>query len=171
MLRRQQGRPEESRAEYETTLSLDPNNPTALLQMGHALAGLGRPEAALPYYEKALRIVGPSYHNVYFYYYGLGACHVLLGHLDEAIDLLNKAKTANAHFFWVHMYLAVAYGLRGDIDDAHAALADMMQNSPRYRTLAELRKSPGLRMSDPAIASLMEQTVFTGLRRAGMPEE
>jgi adenylate cyclase len=170
MLRRQQGRIEESRAEYETTLSLDPNNATATMQMGYALV-VSRPEAALPYFQKALRLVGPSYHNVYFYYYGLGSCHVLLGHLDEGIELLNKAKTANARFFWVHLYLAAAYGLRGDIDEARAALADMMQNSPRYRTVAELRKLPGARMSDPATASLWERTVLTGLRRAGMPEE
>jgi tetratricopeptide (TPR) repeat protein len=69
------------------------------------------------------------------YYSGLGACHLLLGHLDEAIDLLRKALTANHRLWFVHLWLAGALGLRGDLAEARAALAEAIKLKPDIDSL------------------------------------
>jgi adenylate cyclase len=49
MLRRSQSRLVESRMEFETAIALDRNNARAYYNLGHTLALLGQPEAALPH--------------------------------------------------------------------------------------------------------------------------
>jgi Tfp pilus assembly protein PilF len=49
MLRRSQSRLVESRMEFETAIALDRNNARAYFNLGHTLALLGQPEAALPH--------------------------------------------------------------------------------------------------------------------------
>jgi predicted Zn-dependent protease len=56
-------------------------------------------------------------------YWALATCHLLLGRVDQAIDLLQTARAANPRLWVPYLYLAGAYGLKGDIDKAKAALA------------------------------------------------
>ena len=56
MLRRSQSRLVESRMEFETAIALDRNNARAYFNLGHTLALLAQPEAAIPHIEKAIRL-------------------------------------------------------------------------------------------------------------------
>ena len=56
LLRRLQGRAEQSLSEWETAIALDRNNISALRQFGVTLMHLGRPEEAIPIIEKGIRL-------------------------------------------------------------------------------------------------------------------
>jgi adenylate cyclase len=169
LLRQRQNRLTESRVEWEAAIALDRNNSWAYSELGVTLLYLGQPEAAIPYIEKAMRL-NPSYPNIARYYWGLGACQLLLGHVDEAIELLRKARAANPRLYFIHLWLAGALGLRGDLDEARTALAEVVRIKPELISLAQIRiHYPWI--TNPRHLALREQTVDVGLRKAGMPEE
>jgi class 3 adenylate cyclase/TolB-like protein/Tfp pilus assembly protein PilF len=167
-LRRIQDRLVESQIELEKAVALDRNNPQAILQSGITLLYLGQPEAALPYFEKFLQI-NPQFQNLFFIYYWLGHSHLLLGHADEAIVFLRKGVSANPRQIGIHLLLAAALGLRGDVDEARAALAEFLKLKPEWNSLARLPDLPY--MHHPQFVALREKTIATGLRRAGLPDE
>jgi tetratricopeptide (TPR) repeat protein len=96
-------------------------------------------------------------------------CHLLLGRVDEAIDLLRKARAENPRFWFIHFWLAGALGLNGDLDEARTALAESLRLKPEMNSVARCRAVPG--KENPRFLALMEKTVYAGLRLAGMPEE
>ena len=69
--------------------TLDRNNTAAILQLGVTLLYLGQPEMALPNIEKALHL-NPRYQNVFYYYFWLAFCHLLMAHTDEAIEFFRR---------------------------------------------------------------------------------
>jgi adenylate cyclase len=99
----------------------------------------------------------------------LGRCHLFLGHVDEAIDLLRKARATSPRYYFVHLHLAAALGLRGDLSEARAALAEGVKLKPERNSLARLRAS--VTSNNPEYLRLREKTIEVGLRRAGMPDE
>jgi hypothetical protein len=101
--------------------------------------------------------------------YGLGRCHLLLGHLDQAIELFHQVRAAWPRYWDVQMWLAGAFGLKGDLDAAHAELAEARRLDPEIDSLARWRNFEGV--ATPEYWSLCEQTVNVGLRRAGFAEE
>ncbi len=165
-LRRLQNRLIESKNELEKAIALDQNNATAIRQLGITLLFLGQPEAALSHLEYALRL-DPLVQNVWFAYFWLGDCQLLLGHADQAIDFLIKSRDANPRAF--PLLLAAALGLRGDIDQAKDALAESLKLNPKLNSFAQLAKLPNWNAS-PQYAALREKTFDVGLRRAGFPE-
>jgi tetratricopeptide (TPR) repeat protein len=167
-LRRTQNRLTEARTESEAAIALDRNDPPAFSQLGQTLMLMGQPEAGIPQFERAIRL-NPRDPSVSGYYWGFGACHLLLGHLNEAIDLLRKARTANRGLWFNHLWLAGALGLRGDIDEARAALAEAIKLRPNIDSLARFSaQSP---YTEPAYMALRAKTLYVGLRRAGFPHE
>jgi adenylate cyclase len=83
LLRRVQNRLTESRIESEMAVALDRSNSWAYYQLGVTLIYLGQPEAGIPNIERAMRL-HPSAPGIADYYWGLGACHLLLGHVALA---------------------------------------------------------------------------------------
>ena len=169
MLRRVQNRLAESKIELETAVGLDPNNAFAFLLLGEVQMELGRPEAGIAHIEKATQL-NPHDPNIGIFYGALGLCHLLLGHVDEAIDLIGKARAANPRFWFIHLHLAGAFGLNGNVDEAKAELAESLKLKPETNSLARVRTQFPF-MSNPAFWSLYEKTGATGLRRAGFPDE
>src|SRR6266446_3685309 len=55
---------------------------------------LGEPDAGIPYLEKAIRL-NPHDPTLASHYATLGLCHLFLGHVDQAIDLMRKARAEN----------------------------------------------------------------------------
>lgn len=130
---------------------------------------LGYPAAAIPYIEKAIQL-SPRDPTIAENYSTLGACYLLLGNADSAIDLFRKARVANPRLFYVHLWLAGALGFRGDITEAKAALAEAIKIKPEVNSLARWREhSPWI--ADPQHWPLRERTLNVGLRRAGFPDK
>ncbi len=167
-VRRLQGHFIESKVEFEKAVVLDHNHGGAVLQLGVTLNILGEPEAALPYFEKAIQL-NPRHPNIHFYYFGLGDCHLFLGNLNKAIDYFRKALAVN-HVYFLYFHLAAALALRGDIDEAKLALAEFQKLKPELRSLADLHRSWST-LRSPPFAALWAKTIDVGLLRAGLPAE
>jgi adenylate cyclase len=168
-VRRYQNRLIESRIALEKAVALDRNFAGAMVQLGFTLSALGEFEAALPHFEKALQL-SPRDPNQHWYYNGMGTCHLGLGHADEAVDFMRKARAGNPRVYQFPLFLAAALGLRGDIDEAKSALADFLKFKPEINSIAKVRAHfPAF--ENPRIVALAENTTFVGLRRAGLPDE
>ena len=170
VLRRYQNRVNESQIELERGLALDRNNTGAMQGLGWTLIALGRPEAAIPYFQKAIRL-DPHSPFLFLFYAGLGSCQLLLDHVDEAVDALQRARAANPRIYYIHSFLAAALGLRGDTDAAKAELAEFLKLKPQLNSLAKIRAAFPEYYGNPRAVALGEKTVEVGLRRAGLPEE
>ena len=134
LLRRVQNRLGEAQAEVEMATILDRNNELALKQLGQILLFQGEPLAAIPHLEKAIRL-NPRGPNLWSIQWPLAQCHLLLGDVDEAIELFRTACVASPRAYYLHLNLAGALGLRGDLDEARAALAEALNSGPRSTPL------------------------------------
>ena len=169
LLRRQQNRLVESRIEWETAIALDRNNATAIRNLGITLMYLGQPEAAILQIDKGMQ-VSPYDYNTRVANWSLELSHLLLGRVDEDIDFLRKARGANPRFYYIHFGLAAALGLKGDIEDARAALAEGIKLRPELNSLAAWRAHRPWE-TNPQFTALAEKTMYVGLHRAGFPDE
>jgi TolB-like protein/class 3 adenylate cyclase/Tfp pilus assembly protein PilF len=167
-LRRFQNRLAEAQIELETAIALDRNNADAFFHLGMNTMFLGRPEAAIPYVEKAIRL-DPHGPAIAPYYWALGYSHLLLDRADEAIDLLRRARTANPRFWFISLALASALGLKGNLEEAKTVLAEAIKLKPEVNSLARWRGEDPVGNRD--YWALWENTAAVGLRRAGFPEE
>ena len=99
----------------------------------------------------------------------LSLAHLLLGHLDQAIEFSRQARARNPRLYFTHMLLAAALGLKGDTEGARAALAEGIKVRPEFNTMARLRAYTT--WGNAQFRTLSEATLELGLCRAGMPEE
>jgi adenylate cyclase len=169
MLRRVQNRLDEARMEFETTIALDRNHARAYFRLGQTLNFLGQMEAGISYIEKSIRL-NPRDPNIARPYAILGIGHFLLGRVDQGIDLLRQARVANPRFWWLHLMLAGALGFKGDVDGARSAVAEAMRLKPDVSSLAQFHAQMPWG-TNPRYMRLAEPTLYTGLRRAGFPDE
>ena len=172
VLRRTQIRLTESRIALEKALTLDPNFEWANMQLGWTLQFLGEPAEAIAHGEKSLRL-SPRDPNISYRYMLLGYCQLISNHVDEAIDLLIKGRTANPRD-WLFSYgLAGALALKGDLDGAKAALAESLKLRPEVNSLGQWHAwVPWTsKANSPGYWALEDKTLGEGLRRIGFPEE
>ena len=169
LLRIVENRLAEAYTETEAAVALDHNNAWALFQYCQVLKYLGRPQEGIPYIENAIRL-NPHDPNIAIFLRLLGECHLLLDHVDQAIDLMRKARAANPQLWFIHLYLAGALGLRGDLDEARAALSESLRLKPDISSFARLGAAVPAN-ANPDYQKLAEKTVNLGLRRAGFPDE
>jgi tetratricopeptide (TPR) repeat protein len=169
ILCRLQNRLTEARIELEATVELNRNHADALDQLGLTLMYLGQPEAGIPYIERAIRL-SPRDTNAANHHFHLGACHLLLGHVGQAVDVLTRARAENSRFWYIHLWLVGAFALKGDLDQARAALTEGVARGPGVNSRARWRiESPWY--TNPQFTALAETTLYAGLHRAGFPDE
>jgi tetratricopeptide (TPR) repeat protein len=137
----------------------------ALKQLGQILLFQGEPLAAIPHLEKAIRL-NPKGPNRWSIEWPLGQCHLLLGHVDPAIDLFRRACTAKPELYFLHLNLSGALGLRGDLQGAQLALSEALRLRPQINTIAQYRAATPW-ITHPKHWALRDQTLNVGLRRAG----
>jgi tetratricopeptide (TPR) repeat protein len=140
------------------------------MQLGWTLLFLGEPEDAIAQGEKSLRL-SPRDPNVFWRYELLGWCQLVSNHVDEAVDLFIKARTANPRVWSFSFALAGALGLKGDLDGAKAALAESLKLKPEINSFAQWHAHLSLtKTSIPKMWALQDKTFSEGLRRIGFPE-
>jgi adenylate cyclase len=163
LLRRQQGRLDDSLAELRVATELAPNDAWAIAHLGITLTFLGQPGAAVALLEKSLRL--SAHQSLAPISYGqLGLCHLLLGDTEEAIASLRTARAINPGMYFIHWWLAAALGLKGELDEACAALGQAIKMKPNL--VSQVTRS--LMPASPRFITLYEKTVYVGLRRAGL---
>jgi Flp pilus assembly protein TadD len=137
-LRRLQGRLLDARIELEIAIALAPTSPVAYNQLGAALVFLGEPEAAIPTIEKALRLA-PHDRSTPVNHSYLGLCNMMLGHTEEAIAFLRKGRAGNPRLYYIHMLLAAALGLKGELNEAATALRQAIEIQPEIGSFSGIR--------------------------------
>ncbi len=167
---RAQRRCAEAIPEYEMVLALNRNVVVALGDIGRCRIFAGPIEEAIPAEEQAIRL-SPRDPEIFTWYFRIGEAYLLQSRNDEAIEWLEKARSANAGLWYVHAYLASAYALKGETERATGELAEarVLLAGGRPWSVAGFRANT--RYETSAIRSLAEATYYTGLRKAGMPEE
>jgi TolB-like protein/tetratricopeptide (TPR) repeat protein len=168
-----QGRLDESIAEYERALSLDPGMVIALVGLGWSYLYLGQFEKGLEYLDKAIRL---SPHDPYLggggWYNGEAVGHFGLKQYDQTIEWARRAiaisPSANS---WVHLNLIAALALSGHEAEAHDALQNYIASVPSGpKTIAAWKASdPSTSMGSPRYVEAFDR-YYEGLRKAGMPE-
>ena len=82
-----------------------------------------------------------------------------LGHFDEALEDAKKAIEGGHRVFYTYLNLAAAHALKGEMDEAKAAMAEARRLKPDLSVKWLTKHKPVL------------QFAFDGLRKAGLPEE
>ena len=86
------------------------------------------------------------------------------------MDLFRRARALNLGVWHVHLLLAGAIGLRGDIDEAKNEIAEarklkpVASSIPRWRAI---QVSQG--WGNPQYQALFENTLYAGLRSRRLP--
>jgi TolB-like protein/DNA-binding winged helix-turn-helix (wHTH) protein/Flp pilus assembly protein TadD len=171
---RAQGRLEEAIAEYEIVLACDRNHVAALSNIGRCRINIGPIEDCIVAQQQAIRL-SPRHPRIYGLYSRMGLAHLLQSRFEEGIFWYEKARDLLPGFPVYRAYLAAAYALHGDVEQAAAELAEAqrLDGTGNFTSIAREKRRvltyvPGLR---PEIRALYEATYFAGLRLAGMPEE
>jgi tetratricopeptide (TPR) repeat protein len=122
--------------------------------------------------EQAIRR-SPRDRQIGVWHRAIGMVHLLQSRIDEAIVWLEKARSASPDKPYNHLHLAAAWALSGDLDRAALELAEArrLDAGTLYSSIAHLKAFPGAWWDVPKIRDFYEATYFTGLRKAGMPEE
>jgi adenylate cyclase len=162
---------QQGRLAFERAITLDPNFEWANHQLGWTLLFLGETGDAIAHSEKSLRL-SPRDPNIFWRYELLGMSHLVSNHVDEAIDLFIRARTANPRIWGFWFALAGALSLKGDLDAAKAALAESLKLKPQVNSMAQLDAyAPwGSKTNNPKFWALTDKTFREGLRRIGFPE-
>ncbi len=171
LLRRTQSCLVELRIAFEKAITLDPNFEWANFQLGWTLLFLGEPQGAITQGEKSLRL-SPRDPNIFWRYELMGSAKVLSNHVDEGIDFFIKGRTANPRIWNFPFLLAGALGLKGDLDGAKAALAELLKLKPEINSMARLYEYVPFasKTNAPQFWALRDKTFGEGLRRIGFPE-
>jgi TolB-like protein/Flp pilus assembly protein TadD len=167
---RAQRRYAEAITEYETVLALDRNWVFAYFALGQCKFLTGSIEEAIPLIERAIRL-SPRDSQLGVWYQMIGDVYLLQSRAKEAVTWLEKARNHTPAHSIIRADLAAAYGFAGEIQRAATELAEARRLSAddRYSSVARLRTVQNWGV--PKIRALREATYFTGLRKAGMPEE
>jgi hypothetical protein len=121
--------------------------------------------------EEAVRI-GPGEPLLSILYIRIGLVQLLQSRVPEAIGAFEKARAGHpGEMVDMHAYLAAAYGLKGETERTAAELAKARNLSHDGRYSSVCRLSPPGYSEVPALRALYQNTLFAGLRKAGMPEE
>ena len=118
-------------------------------------------------WEQAIQL-GSNDTKVAITYWALGTCQLLLGRVDQAIGLLQTARAADTRLWVPYFYLAGAYGLQGDLDQARSALAESIRLKPAIKSLDRMLVENAW-LSNTQYWALQEKTLNLGLRRRDYP--
>ena len=112
-----------------------------LFALAHCKLNTGSIEEVIPLVERAIRTQPPRSQYRADVLPDWKA-KLLQSRVDEAISWLERARSSNSEYSFIHAFLAAAYGLSGDSKRAAAELAEArrLQGDGSYSSIAGLRK-------------------------------
>ena len=137
----------------------DFNNAYMMGAVGFILLKRDRPEEAVEYFQKALRL-SPLHRN--YYYVGLGNAYLDMGKYTKAIGEYKKAADYDAEDLFAHIGLASSYALLGYDKEAAAEAMAILRIQPNFSIQYFAKSMPFKSQSD---------RVFwvDALQKAGLP--
>ena len=145
-------------AEGEEAVALNPGETTALDNYATSLSLGGRPEEAIPIFQKAIRInpFGPS-----FLYQDFGHALRTTGRFEEAVSAYKKAIQIAPNDIWIHLMLAATYSKMGREKEAGAEAAEVLRINPKFSLDFWAKTSAYKEQS-------VRDNLFNALRKAGL---
>ena len=142
----------------EQAIANIPNGADAHAWLAMSLNFAGRPEEALPLFEKAMRLnpFPPS-----FYYLNCGHAYRMTGRFQEAVAMYKKSIQLTPNSAPAHSNLAATYGLMDREEEARAAAAELLRINPKFSVEYVAKTSPYKRQED-------RDQMIQGLRKAGL---
>ena len=149
-----------SKASSQKALYLNPSFSLSYSMLGRVECYLGRPAAAIPYFERAMLLnpvsIQQCTHFLGFAYLLAGDYSVAAATFRERIRLVPKTDLSRA-------LLAASLGHLGEIAEAQRIWHELKDINPRYSFEEHLGRLP---FQNPADAEMIAE----GLARAGLPE-
>jgi adenylate cyclase len=146
-------------AEGERGVALNPGGMTVLHSYGRCLTYAGRPEEAIPIFQKAIR-VSPS---VWYSYNYFALALRMTGRFEEAVSQYKKAIQLSPDSIGPHVGLAVTYILMGSEKEARAEAAEVLRINPKF-SVGRRKKIIGAVFKDQSETD----KVVDALRKAGL---
>ena len=150
-------------AQAQRALALDPNDANSYLAIAYAVIYAGRPQEALNFIEKAMRL-NPHYPDYYLYI--LGLAHFHLDQYEEAVTLFEKAVKLNPVNYVPLIPLSAAQAQLGREQEAAATLDKLQKALPAIVTIALVKRGSLYSYKNTAD----RDRLLAGLRKAGMLE-
>ena len=167
-----QARYPEAVAEHERALALDPSNVGAAGDLGFDYGMHGDSDKSLEYFDKAIR-ESPHDSQLGAWYGGKAVANFGLKNYDQAIELARQAIAINPNYVqWIHATLVAALALAGHDAEARDALKRYLAlpSTGPLKSIAAFKAYFSAQGGGPARVEMNER-VYDGLRKAGMPEE
>ncbi len=152
---------EEANSLAERAIALNPNSAVAWRQGGFSLIYAGRPEAALEYLERAVRL-SPRDARSEDSWAGITLALIQLERDNEAVAAGRRATQGNPNSATAWRVLAAALALTGQLDEARNAMRRLLAIDPSC-TLAIMTVRQGY-------ADKAKVRYFDGMRKAGLAE-
>jgi adenylate cyclase len=158
---------DEAIVEAERSLALNPSFVNAYSDLCLASSYLGRPQKAIEYADKAMRL-SPRDPLLYVFHLHKGFALALLHQDDQAIEWLRRAVAGAPQWPVPQALLAAALAERGQEGQAREALQRYLSLSgTRARTIAQWQAQMP---SDNPVFLAYAARLADGLRKAGLPE-
>jgi adenylate cyclase len=115
--------------EGERAVGLNPSGTPELHAYANALRFAGRPEEAIPLYQKAIRLnpLGQS-----FLYLSYGSTLRQTGRFEESVSAIKKALQISPDSLLSHAGLAATYSMMGREKEARAEAAEVLRINPKF---------------------------------------
>jgi adenylate cyclase len=116
-------------AEGERVVALNPGGTSELVNYANSLNYAGRPEEAIPLFQKAIRLnpFGPSY-----LYRDFGSALRTAGRFEEAVSAYKKAIQLVPDNILAHIHLAATYSMMGREKEASAEAEEVLRINPKF---------------------------------------
>ncbi len=140
--------------EAEIALSLNPNDPETLADIGHYYAFMGEFQRGAELSSRAQKL-NPLHPD--WYYFSFARLHYDQKNYEQTIA--DVEKIGLPHFYWTHLLMAAAKGQLGQ-RDASVSLARIFEVKPDFAARVELQKWNAARDD--------LEHILEGLRKAGL---
>jgi len=150
----------QAEAAVERAIAIAPNYADGYGLLALIKNNLGEAEEAIELVKKGM-LLNPYY--TWDYPYNLGRAYYASGQIDEAVSMLEQARTRNQNAVPVRLHLAASYARAGRVDDAEWEVEEIQALNPS-ESISLLKTT--LPLSDPEDM----QMLVNDLRKAGLPE-
>jgi adenylate cyclase len=151
---------DQSKANFERAISLDPNIPEVYATYALANSYWGDPEETLVVLGRALAIDTMGHPNANFL---TAQCYYLLGRLEEAAGILTDVIAERHGFMPAHVHLAATYVEMDQTEDAAEVVKGALERVPDFTLADAERIYPYKRPED-------RERFFGALRKSGLPD-
>ena len=167
-VRRARGEHQAALAAFSRAIALDPNFARAYAQKANELIQVGRPDEAPPLVEQAITL-SPRDPALGEFYWIIGRSYFYARQYNKAVPWLRQAVEIRSNVWYNRLYLASAYALLNDAEEARKVLQDFNNHFHNHKYTVALIKSYERRNpnNNPLVVAARDE-FYKGLQRAGM---